>query len=95
MKRRKLKVKKDKKVFRHTAEKTRVVNVSPTIARGGIRLWQMFRVMCYKKGKLRLQLYVTTVSAAFDFIERFFDWYDRVTFVEVDSFPRYVEKWGC
>lgn len=29
---------KDKKIFRNTAKKTRAVNVSPTNPRGGIRL---------------------------------------------------------
>ena len=38
MRRKKMKPRKDKKVFRRTAEKTRVVNVGPTVARGGIRL---------------------------------------------------------
>ena len=28
----------DKKIFRHTAERTKAINVSPRIARGGIRL---------------------------------------------------------
>lgn len=28
----------DKKIFRNTARKTRAVNVSPTVPRGGIRL---------------------------------------------------------
>lgn len=30
--------KKDKRVFKSTADKTKAVNVSPAIARGGIRL---------------------------------------------------------
>jgi hypothetical protein len=29
---------KDKKVFKHTADKTKKINVKPTIMRGGIRL---------------------------------------------------------
>lgn len=29
---------KDKKIFRNTARKTKVVNVIPTVSRGGIRL---------------------------------------------------------
>lgn len=28
----------DKRIFRHTAEKTKAINISPRIARGGIRL---------------------------------------------------------
>lgn len=28
----------DKKIFRNTAERTRVINLSPRISRGGIRL---------------------------------------------------------
>lgn len=28
----------DKKIFRHTAERTRSINLSPLISRGGIRL---------------------------------------------------------
>ena len=28
----------DKKIFRHTAEKTKAINLSPRISRGGIRL---------------------------------------------------------
>lgn len=28
----------DKRIFRHTAEKTKAINLSPKIARGGIRL---------------------------------------------------------
>lgn len=28
----------DKKVFRHSAERTRVINLSPRVSRGGIRL---------------------------------------------------------
>ena len=28
----------DKKIFRHSAEKTRAINLSPRVSRGGIRL---------------------------------------------------------
>lgn len=28
----------DKRIFRHTAEKTRAINLSPRLSRGGIRL---------------------------------------------------------
>lgn len=31
-------VSKDRKVFRHTAEKTKKINVNPNVSRGGIRL---------------------------------------------------------
>lgn len=34
----KLKKKKDKKIFRNTAERTRAINLSPIVSRGGIRL---------------------------------------------------------
>lgn len=37
-KRKKMKVKKDKKIFRRTAVKTKQVNISPKVMRGGIRL---------------------------------------------------------
>lgn len=37
-KNRKLPKKVDKKIFRHTAEKTRAINLSPVTSRGGIRL---------------------------------------------------------
>ena len=33
-----LKRSRDKKIFRNTAKKTKAINVSPTIPRGGIRL---------------------------------------------------------
>jgi len=38
MKRRIMKAKKDKKIFRRTAVKTKKINVAPKIMRGGIRL---------------------------------------------------------
>lgn len=38
MMRRPVTVVKDKKVFKHTADKTKRINVKPTIMRGGIRL---------------------------------------------------------
>lgn len=28
----------DKKIFRHTAERTKAINLSPVVSRGGIRL---------------------------------------------------------
>lgn len=28
----------DKRIFRHTAERTRAINLSPRVSRGGIRL---------------------------------------------------------
>lgn len=34
----KLKKRVDKKVFRHSAERTRAINLSPRVSRGGIRL---------------------------------------------------------
>lgn len=37
-KRKKMKTKRDKKVFKRTAAKTKQVNISPKIMRGGIRL---------------------------------------------------------
>lgn len=36
--RRKMKKSKDNKVFRHTAAKSKKINIEPTIFRGGIRL---------------------------------------------------------
>lgn len=36
--RKKMKQKKDKKIFRNTADKSKKVNIKPTIMRGGIRL---------------------------------------------------------
>nr|CAI9751299.1 hypothetical protein WGDTHNWE_WGDTHNWE_CDS_0009 [Microvirus sp.] len=36
--RKKMRPKKDKKVFRRTATKSKKINVNPTIFRGGIRL---------------------------------------------------------
>lgn len=38
MKRSKMKPKKDKKIFKHSADKTKKININPTVARGGIRL---------------------------------------------------------
>lgn len=38
MKRSKMTRKKDKKVFKHSADKTKKININPTVARGGIRL---------------------------------------------------------
>lgn len=38
MKRSKVKPKKDRKIFKHSADKTKRINISPTVARGGIRL---------------------------------------------------------
>lgn len=38
MKRKKLKKKIDKKIFRNTAERTKAINLSPSVSRGGIRL---------------------------------------------------------
>lgn len=38
MRRRVRKVRKDKKIFRQTADKTQVVNVKTPVMRGGIRL---------------------------------------------------------
>lgn len=38
MKRKKMRSKPDKKVFRRTAVKTKKINVAPKIMRGGIRL---------------------------------------------------------
>ena len=38
MYRKKMSASKDKKVFKQTAKKTKAVNVSPIISRGGIRL---------------------------------------------------------
>lgn len=37
-KRKKMKTKRDRKVFRRTAVKTKQVNISPKVMRGGIRL---------------------------------------------------------
>lgn len=34
----KLKKSVDRKIFRHTAEKTKAINLSPNLSRGGIRL---------------------------------------------------------
>ena len=34
----KLKKSVDKQIFRHSAEKTRAINLSPRVSRGGIRL---------------------------------------------------------
>lgn len=33
-----VKRKKDKKIFTHAADKTKKINISPNVARGGIRL---------------------------------------------------------
>lgn len=38
MKRQKVKKSVDKKIFRHTAASTKLVNVKPRVMRGGIRL---------------------------------------------------------
>lgn len=38
MARRKMKPSKDRKVYTHTAEKIKKINVSPVVNRGGIRL---------------------------------------------------------
>ena len=38
MKRSKMLRKKDKKVFKHSADKTKKININPNVARGGIRL---------------------------------------------------------
>lgn len=38
MKRHRVRKNKDRKIFRHTAEKTRKINVLPVVSRGGIRL---------------------------------------------------------
>ena len=38
MKRTKMTKNKDKKVFKHSADKTKKININPTVARGGIRL---------------------------------------------------------
>lgn len=38
MKRMRVKPRKDKKIFRRTAIKTKKINVAPTVMRGGIRL---------------------------------------------------------
>lgn len=38
MKRSKVKKSKDKKIFKHSADKTKKININPTVARGGIRL---------------------------------------------------------
>lgn len=38
MKRSKMRVSKDKKVFKHSADKTKKVNIAPVVARGGFRL---------------------------------------------------------
>lgn len=38
MKRKVMKARKDKKIFRRTAVKTKKINVAPKIMRGGIRL---------------------------------------------------------
>lgn len=38
MKRKALKKKVDKKIFRHSAERTKAINLSPVTSRGGIRL---------------------------------------------------------
>ena len=29
----------DQKIFSHTAEKTKKINIAPKVSRGGIRLW--------------------------------------------------------
>lgn len=34
----KLRKRVDKKIFRHSAERTRAINLSPRVSRGGIRL---------------------------------------------------------
>lgn len=38
MKRKKVAVKKDKRIFSRTAKKTKRVNIAPNVSRGGIRL---------------------------------------------------------
>lgn len=38
MKRKKMKAKKDKKIFKATAKKTKAINISPKNMRGGTRL---------------------------------------------------------
>lgn len=38
MKRKPMKVRKDRKVFRRTAVKTKKINIAPKVMRGGIRL---------------------------------------------------------
>lgn len=39
MRRTKVKRRKDRKIFRRTAAKTKTINIKPTGMRGGIRLW--------------------------------------------------------
>ena len=41
MYRKKMKKNKDKQVFKQTANKTKAINVSPVVKRGGIRLWAL------------------------------------------------------
>ena len=42
MKRKKIRNKRlDKKIFRRTAQRTRAINVEPSVARGGTRLWNI------------------------------------------------------
>lgn len=36
--RKKVKARKDKRIFRKAADKTKRINIKPTVARGGIRL---------------------------------------------------------
>lgn len=36
--RKKMKIRKDKKVFKNTADKSKKINIAPKIMRGGIRL---------------------------------------------------------
>lgn len=36
--RKKMRKQRDRKIFRNTADKTRVINVKPVVMRGGIRL---------------------------------------------------------
>lgn len=38
MKRSKVKPSKDKKIYKHSADKTKKINIAPVVARGGIRL---------------------------------------------------------
>lgn len=38
MKRAKVKKSKDRKIFKHAADKTKKINISPVVSRGGIRL---------------------------------------------------------
>lgn len=38
--RKKMKKRKDRKIFRNTAVATKKVNISPKVMRGGIRLWK-------------------------------------------------------